>query len=301
MQHIDALDMRRPLALHAGIGIKGNRYAGSVLHLLAHGEHIFRIDRDCPPEHQALAVVIGERDRLADLEHGAGRCRPYRILVGQLEVRAGRLREPMLGEEAAGRARRRQEHDGRALRIDRLVIAGEAEIIERPALQIDRAFDARRPDRQTRRLLQDGLARLRYARRRRGGRLGRGRHRLCLRTGLRRRRLARHRLLRQSLRRLVGLLRLLALLLEHRLGVEIIPAQDDQHGHHDRQDEIAIVFRHHIPVSERCCRRQFQCRGRGPGGGGPSPARFSAATASSISSIRRRNGRPAVAERPMNT
>jgi hypothetical protein len=98
----------------------------------------------------------------------------------------------------------------------------------------------------------------------------------------------------------VGLLDLLTLLLEHWLGVEIVPAEDDQHRQHDRQDEIAIVFLHHFR-SERSLADQPQCRDRRPGAGGRSPARFKADTARSMSSIKRRKGRPAVAERPMNT
>ena len=59
------------------------------------------------------------------------------------------------GEIGVRRSGRRQQHDLRALRIDRLVIGGERQIVDAGAGQIDRAVQSRRVDLDAR-LLGDG-------------------------------------------------------------------------------------------------------------------------------------------------
>ena len=121
MQDIEIRRRRRSDAHDPGIGKREIGCASPVFHLLAHREHILSSTRG-PPEDQALAIAKVERDRLAGVSSApAGPANS--MLVGQL---SGWLFEPTsirFDEKRPRRSQRRQEHDDRATRIDRLMIA----------------------------------------------------------------------------------------------------------------------------------------------------------------------------------
>ena len=153
-----------------------------------------------------------------------------------------------IGEIGVRPAARRQEHDGRALLVDGLVIVVEPDVVDTAAGQIDRAGDSRRLDQHAlglRERLGAGLHRLLHRRRgwRRAGR--RGRRAGCAAGAAGRLIGGRRRLLLLRFGRLLlGDLLLLARLFDLRPGNEELPAEQHDHRQHDRHDEIAVIVGH---------------------------------------------------------
>ena len=272
---VHALHVRNALPHHARIRIERHRALRPVLNLLAGGEEIVGIDRDGPLEDEPLAIVPGERHRRAGLQDRTGRDLPDGPGIRRLHPRAGRGHPALLGEVGFLAARGAEQRDGRTARLHGDPVLLEAQVIQMAALEVDRARKARRVDRKPGRGRDDCLARLD----------GRG----SLGGPRKLRRLAGGGLLALLLRgaRLVCLLLLLgllvALLLEHRLGIEILPAGNDQDRQHDREDEVLVVAGHALGavlVSDWQARRS---------------------TAWRTSCLRASKGRASPAARPMKT
>ena len=110
-------------------------------------EHVFVIDRDDALERKARAVVPSQRHRLLDGQRLAVGG-PNGVEIGGLGgVGAD---ETGLGPIGVRRAGRREEADVRALRVNGLAIVLEDDVVELAALEVDRAADARRVNRDAR-------------------------------------------------------------------------------------------------------------------------------------------------------
>jgi hypothetical protein len=222
-QHIDAVDLGGALAEQAGIGEERHGIGALVHDVLLHGEEIVLIDRDGAGEGEAFAIVPGEDERLAGRQSGVGRGLPFGIEVGQLHRGAGGGDEAVLGEIAMRGAERVEERDFRALRVDRLAVVLEADVVEAGAGEIDGAVDDRGFDRDALGRSDGGLTRDD------GCRLG------ARNDGARLLLAARH---------LGLLLSLLLELLLRRRRIKILPAEDDRHGEDDGENEILIIMLH---------------------------------------------------------
>ena len=243
-EHADQALVQDPVAGHLwradacdpSEGRDGHRRRAVVGDIVGHRDHVLVVDGDLACERQPGAVVIGQRHRRGGGQLGVGRRRPFGRRAGQ-GAGLGRADPAEFGEIGIRTAARRQEHDRRARRVDRLVIVAQADVVDAPAGQVDRAGYDSGIDRHALGLgqrLVAGLRRRLHAcrARQRSGRLARGR-----RGG---RRIGR----RLVLRHLLGRFLLLAGPLDLRPGDEELPAEQDDHRQHDRQDEIAVVVSH---------------------------------------------------------
>ena len=159
----------------------------------------------------------------------------------------GRAYKSGLGPIGVRRAGRREQPDVRALRVDRLAIVLENNIVDPAALEVDRSADARRVDGHARTCRQSRADRLRRVRRRsaRRGRSSRGRR------ARRRRRGAWLRLRRRlrAIRLHLGLHLRLVLVLIQRAGVEILPGGHHQDRQRDREKKVPGVLGIHVGLS----------------------------------------------------
>ena len=204
------------------------------------GEEIVLVDRDGAPELESLAVVVDERHRPADRKRTRALLLPHRVGPRQFHRRAARRRPAELGVERIRAAGRREQHDRRRVRIDRLAIFDQREIVDAAALERDRAGEARRLDVHARGGCERGVPRHRL----RGGGAGLRRR---LRRGARcRRGLRRAGLLgkgrRLLLRTLLRLLLLDLLLLLHLRQAEVdLPRNQDERREHDGENGVLLV------------------------------------------------------------
>ncbi len=143
MQHGIAADSRSAMAQDERVGLHGRRRAAGVRDRVNDCEHVFVVDRNDALEGKPRAIVPGQRHRLR-----RGQCRPiggpHRIETWSLCSR--RAHKSGLGPIGVRRARRREQSDIRALRVDGLVIVLEDDIVDLAALEVDRTADARRID-----------------------------------------------------------------------------------------------------------------------------------------------------------
>ena len=145
-EDIEACHDRRILALHAGIGNKRNGRLRLVFNTLLDGEDIVVGKGNLAAEDKALAIVETQGDGRCAGERGARGHRPQRLRVGQLHGGPIGADETLFGEIGIGRARWREQRDDRALRVGKLVVLLQLQVIELGAGQIDRAFEKRRVD-----------------------------------------------------------------------------------------------------------------------------------------------------------
>ncbi len=175
MQNVEALHMGRLVARDERVRIERYRLGAGIGHLVVDGEHVFVVERDGAGEFQALAGVVAERHRRLRRQRSGRLRRPGRFRSGQAEILAALRHPAMLGVIGVRSAGRRQQHDQRARRLDRLAIVLERQIVDASALQRDRADQARRLDGDARALRQSLLAghggRGRWSRLRRSARL----------------------------------------------------------------------------------------------------------------------------------
>jgi hypothetical protein len=227
MQHRVACDVGLAATQDQRIGTQRNRIGPGVFDRIGNREHVMVVDRDDPPERQAGAIVPLQRHRFVGAES-----RRIRAPEGGAVRRFDAFR---VGDEAAfgpigrGAARRRKQRDVGALRIDRLAIRLEFEIVDQAPLEGDRTAERGRIDRHPRA---------------EGERLGAGPgSRIGRRLGLRRRGAIYRRLCRTRRRRLAlsRRRRVHPVLLELR-GVEIVPADQHEHRKDDRQYEVAGIL-----------------------------------------------------------
>ena len=68
MQDIVAGGLGRAVARDQAVRIKRDRLVALVRHLVLEGEQVILVDRDHAAELQALAIVPGQRHRMADGE-----------------------------------------------------------------------------------------------------------------------------------------------------------------------------------------------------------------------------------------
>ncbi len=213
-------------AVHAREIVERDRLAGLVLDRVLHREQIFVVDRNDALEDEALAVVPGERQRLA-----GGKLvrigRPQRLGRGQngrvLDLAGHEAHFGVIGRRAEFR---RQQRDDRARRVDGLAIVLERDVVEAGALQRDGAGNRARVDRNARAQRKRLLAGSRDRRRRRRG---------CRLVG-------RAELRRLGEARLLGLRLFLAVKL--RESVEIIPQADENQRERRGDEHVLGVFSH---------------------------------------------------------
>ena len=225
------------------------------------------------------AVVVGQRHRMADAERAGAALRPQRVRCGDLHIGAGGIGPAEFGIERIGAAGRRQQHDRRRLRIDRLAKLDQRQIVDASAFERDRALHAVGRDRDARRRRQGRVAVGGH-----GGRrwpLDRAPAPLPAARGLRRLAgLARLRRRLLLLRQLLGLQFLLPrLFLRH--GEEELPGDQHQGRQHDGKNGVLIVGHRDpvLPLRPACMRR----------------------SAPSKSSAIRANGTLSAARRPIST
>ena len=245
MQDVIAGDLRRAMPRDQPVRIERHCVRALVHHLVLHGEQIFVVDRNGAAELQAVAVVIGQRDGMADVERARAFLLPHGIAGRQFHVAAGDAGPAELGIERVRAAGRRQQNDRRRLGIDRFAELAERNVVDARALERDRALQTIGRDRDALRSLEcvgavrrgsgRGLCGLPRCQRRPGGRR-RGLRSLAGLSGL-------------LLGELLLLLRL-QLFLAHLLlrpGDEILPGQQHQGRQRDCNDGVLIVA-HRVPV-----------------------------------------------------
>ena len=151
VQNVVAERLRRAVARDQRVGKQRDRLVGLVRHLVLDGEQILVVDRDGAAEFEALAVVIGERHRMADGERAGAALRPQRVGRRHLQVGAGGIGPAEFGVERIRAAGRRQQHDRRRFRIDGLAEFDQSEVVDAAAFERDRALQAVGLDRHARR------------------------------------------------------------------------------------------------------------------------------------------------------
>src|SRR5271166_1483976 len=194
-------------------------------------------------EDESLAIIVGQRHRVADAERTGALLLPYRLGTGHGRVGAGSGHPPEFSIEGRRRARRGEQHDRRGLRIGLFAILGECQVVDAAALKIDAAAESRCLDRDPRRGSDHRFARSRLRLCRWCAGFWRSRYfRRCRLSGVRRRRawLCGARLRAAWLRRLFEL-RLLALPLHLRIANEILPADDDEQRQHNGQNGVLVL------------------------------------------------------------
>ncbi len=245
-EHADRAFVQDPVAGSLGLADPGHPAEGGdrrgavavVGDRVADREHVLVVDRDRAAEHEPGAVVVGQRHRCRAGEFRVRRRRPHRLGPGH---RTGALLgDPAeFGEIGVGGAARRQQHDGRALGIDGLVIVGEPQVVDPRPGQVDRSRQGIGGDRHPLRFGERFVAgeagrRLRPARRRRRGPFRRRRRGAAGALGGRRRR--RLLLLLRDLLLLLGLLHL-------RPGEQDVPRDHHRQRKRESQHQIAVFGR----------------------------------------------------------
>ena len=157
VQDIEAQDVRRAGARDQAVGRQRHRHAAVVEHPLGHGEHVVLIDLVDPLEAQALAIVPGQRDRPGRGQHLAVGS-PEGIAPGQAHVAAGPAE---VGEVGVLVTARRQQHDLRAVALDRLPVLGQHQVVDAPGGERDRTAQRRVLDPDPRRFGEQLRAALR--------------------------------------------------------------------------------------------------------------------------------------------
>ena len=150
VQDVIAQRLRGAVARDQREGKERDGFVALVHHLVLDREQILVVDRDGTAELKALAVIVGQRHRMADTQRAGARLRPHRVRLGNLYVGAGGIGPAELGIERIGAAGRRQQHDRRRLRIDRLAKLDQRQIVDASALEVDRALQAVGCDRDAR-------------------------------------------------------------------------------------------------------------------------------------------------------
>ena len=226
MQDEEVHAHRAVLARDIAVGIQVHRRAALVGDAVGHREHVLVVDGDDAGEDKALAIVPAQGDGIAGAQHLAGRQLPVAVLARHVVAA-----DPAeFGIVRIVGALGRQQHDLRALGIDRVVIFLQAQVIQARAAQQDRTvhhrgvdIDARAADFQRGRQRHVGRARRHAGQARRrgvgggagGGRLGLG-------------------LLGQfGLARLFGLHR--------RCGDEILPEEQHRSRQRDGEKDILLI------------------------------------------------------------
>ena len=120
MQNVIAEHRRRAVARDQRIGKQRDRRAALVGDLVLDGEQIMVVDRDGAGEDEALAVVVGQRHRMIDAERAGALLLPHRIGARHGRGGAGGRHPAEFGVIGVRRARRREQHDRRRIRIDGL-------------------------------------------------------------------------------------------------------------------------------------------------------------------------------------
>ena len=271
-----------------------DRLVAVVQDPLGDREHVGVVDLDPALEAQPLAVVPGERDRLAGAQLGAVGA-PDRVAAGDRHRRVGgdpaELDE--VGVERAGRAQ--QGDVGGARRGGQLVVRQD-HVVDPATGQREGAADAAVVEIDPVGALDDlaGDARLGTGGARRTGRAGRDR--IAARRGW-----------RPLVDRLLGTGRLLPLrLLDPGQLVEILEGDDDRHRQNDRHDQVALLG-HYGPVSSN---PRDAALGPGPGSIDPRAARLQrghgrrrhgivAEAAPGVTSCDAAHGQPDAAQRPV--
>ena len=221
--------MRRAGAADEPIGQQLYRALAGVADRITNREHVVRIDADHACEDQPLPVIPGQSDRAGRSERAARRGPPG-LRPRHFDFRGGR--DPAeFGEIRILRARRRQQFDLGALRINGFVVIRERQVVEPCSRQVDRAVQPRRRDLDAWLLLERHFAGLDGVRRCSPRRIGRSRGRGSGRLGCRTRR--RRRGHRGPARR-GGRLRW-----PHSLERELKRDQDPDREH-DRYEKIAL-------------------------------------------------------------
>ena len=235
VEDVEAEDVGVAGARDQAVGRQRDRRFALVDHPLGDREHVVPVDLDDLLEADALLVGPLQGDRLVDRQ-GVPVGAPQGLSVRQVELPVAR-RPAEAREVGPGRAQGRQEVDVGALRIDRLPVALQRQVVEAAADQRDRAPERfgldgdARPGRE-RVLAAHPGAGLCPGRGRRAGRrgdiadVGLGHH---VRVGPRR-----------TLLGLLGLLLLEQLLALGALEQDLEGDQDRQRQN-DREDEVAIV------------------------------------------------------------
>ena len=223
---------------------------GLVLNLVRNGEQIVGIDRDGASEDEPLPIVPDQCHRRGWRQRRVSLGAPHRVATGHREGHAAPRHPPVLCVIGVRRAGGREELDVGRLRIDRLVIFGQHQIIDPPARKRNRAAQARRLDAHAR----GGLDRrgARRSRRQRSCRGHRGaRLRGCARGGDRSR-FQRARLLLDLALLLLNALPALLVFLQLGAGIEHLPDQQHAHRQHDGEKEVLLVVLVHGPFSASC-------------------------------------------------
>ena len=141
MQDVASGGVRRAGAVDEREGRQRHRLGAGIGDALGDREHVVVVDRDHAGEAQPLAVVPGERDRMAERE-GGGRSLPHRVGPRHLDLRVGG--DPaFLGVVGAGLARGREQADVVALGIGGDVVVAQHDVVDGGALERDRALEAR--------------------------------------------------------------------------------------------------------------------------------------------------------------
>ena len=243
MKNVIAEHWRRAVARDQRIGKQRHRAAAGIGDAVPDGEEITVVDRDGAGEGKALAVVVGQRHRVIDVERARALLLPRRVGAGHRGIGAGGGYPAEFGVIGVRRSRRREQHDRRRIRIDGFAVLRERQIVDAAALEIDRAAEPRRRNGDPRRCGDDGFTRgcLRRRCRTRRARNLRRRRRVGARP-TRLRRLTRLRLTRLALRLLLLLERvLLALLFHLRIGDENLPADHHDERQHDGDNSVLVL------------------------------------------------------------
>src|SRR5215472_16749986 len=244
MQNVITLHLRGAVPRNQRIGKQRHRAAAVVGDVVFDGEQIMLVNGDGAPEDEALAVVVSQRHRPAHTERARSFLLPHRVGTGYGGIAAGRGHPAEFGIKGVRRARRREQHDRRRVRIGFFAILRERQIVDAAAFEIDAAAKPRRLDRNARRGCDHSFTRggLRL-----GGRCAgfwRSRYFRCRRlSGVRswRGRL-RARLWRARLRlRLLFELRFLALPFHLRIADEILPADNHDDRQHHGQNGVLVL------------------------------------------------------------
>src|SRR5262249_37908524 len=117
------------------------------------------VNGDGTGEDQSLTAIVSQRHRVTDAKRAGALLLPHRLRTGHGRADAGCGHPAEFSIEGPWRARWREQHDRRRLRIGLLAILGERQVIDAATLKIDAAAEPRRLDRDPRRGGDKRLAR----------------------------------------------------------------------------------------------------------------------------------------------
>ena len=135
MQDVVARHVRRAVARDQAEGIQRDGRAAGVGDLILDGEKIVLVDRDGALEGQAVGIGGAQLDRGRRRQGVGAVLLPHRVLVGHLDLGAGRADPAELGVIGLGGVGRREQHDRGRLRIDGLAILHERQVVDARALE----------------------------------------------------------------------------------------------------------------------------------------------------------------------